>query len=126
VYQIESHRGVMNKNEYVYPYFHQDWRLFASVPLKKIKAYIYLPTSRKVMAVQDLKLDKGWDETLKLGTYNSLFCVMQTPKENSISKTIARQWIEKLWKISKQFVPEKYTIAFEIINENGTCQFYLL
>lgn len=137
-YQYQLHQADKKANSYVYPFFHQDWRLFADNPHQQIKAYIYIPelgnlSPSQLIPVEALTTNLPVDETLKLGTYNSLFYLTETlnlAQTRRLPETpaalVARRWILSLWRHSSQFVPTECTIAIELTSEDQTCRYYLL
>ncbi len=120
--------------KYSYPFFHQDWRLFATPPHQSFEVWVI--HNSQWYNVNQLHISKNFDETLKLGTYNSLFYVVQTLQAGdslkkaptSTAQLIATQWLNRLWQESWEYKTGNYVICLIVksLKDRKKCSYYLL
>jgi hypothetical protein len=131
---INGDTTVTFSKKYSYPFFHQDWRLFAAPPRQSFEVWVI--HNLKWYKVNELHVNKKLDETLKLGTYNSLFYVVQNLEASdslqtipeSTAKLITAQWLNRLWKGSHEYKAgnKVFCLIVKSIEDRKKCSYYFL
>lgn len=131
---INGETTVSFSKKYSYPFFHQDWRLFATASHQSFEVWVI--HNSKWYKVNELHINQKLDETLKLGTYNSLFYVVQNLETSdslqtipiSNAKLIATQWLNRLWQGSQEYKAgnKVFCLIVKSLEDQKKCSYYLL